>query len=428
VFRSSTVTAPLWWLYQLLVGVALLGLWPFFLFARGRHYRGSLRGRLGLEEPVGAVRRGGVWLHAVSVGEVGVAATLARGLPMDEPALVTTVTPTGQEQARKTFTGRSAVTYLPFELLLPLVRLFSRHAPRVLVLIEGDHWPLVLRLARLRRVPVLVVNGRVSDRGFPRLMRVRWLANILFFRPVEHFGVQTAVDRERLIAVGVEPERITVTGNLKYETPEPVPAPELHARIAELAAGRPILVAGSTMAGEEAVVLDALEMLGPGRALLVLAPRHQDRWDSVASELAARGVVFARRSALEEAERPAVVLLDSYGELAGVYRRAAAAFIGGTLAPTGGHNPLEAARFGIPVAVGPSMDNFREMADEFDREGAWTRVADGAALGAFLRRCLDEPEAARELGARGRALIERNRGALERTLELLRPYLKESPP
>lgn len=427
VSLSSALTAPLWWLYQLVALVVLFVAGPVFFLLRGRHYRDSLRGRLGLDEPAGPVRRGGLWLHAVSVGEVAVAVALARGLPADEPALVTTITPTGQEQARKSFAGRSAVTYLPFELFLPLFRLFLRHEPRALVLIEGDHWPLVLRLARLRRVPVVVVNGRVSDRGFPRLMRVRWLANALFFRPVAHFGVQTAVDRDRLVAVGVEPARITVTGNLKYESPEPPPAPDLHARLEALAAGRPILVAGSTMAGEESAVLDALAALGPGRAMLVLAPRHKDRWDSVAAELSERRLDFARRTRLDEAIRPEVVLLDSYGELAGVYRLARGAFIGGTLVPTGGHNPLEAARFGIPVAVGPSMDNFREMAAEFDREDAWVRVADAAALGEAFRSWFDDPATALAVGARGRALIERNRGALERTRELLAAHLPPRP-
>jgi 3-deoxy-D-manno-octulosonic-acid transferase len=421
--RPSPLTAPLWWLYQLVCAVLLCVVGPFFLLSRGRHYRQSVRGRLGFEPPVGPLRTRGLWLHAVSVGEVGVAATLARVLARDEPTLVTTITPTGQEQARKSFEGRSAVTYLPFELGYAVRRLFFRHAPRALVLIEGDQWPLVLRWAGRRGVPVVVVNGRVSDRGFPRLRSFRRLARPLLLEPVAHFGMQTAVDRDRLIALGVPPERITVTGNLKYETPEPPPKPELYARLEELAAGRPILVAGSTMAGEEAAVLDAFAALGPGRALLVLAPRHKDRWDGVAAELRQRSVAFQRRSRFEGSGGTDVVLLDSYGELAGVYRLARGAFIGGTLVPTGGHNPLEPAVFGVPVAVGPAMDNFREMAAEFDHERAWVRVADAAELATCFRGWLDDPAAAKQLGERGRGLIERNRGALERTAELLARYL-----
>lgn len=419
----SPLTAPLWWLYQLIWAVLLFVGGPFFLLSRGRHYRQSVRGRLGFEPPVGPVRTAGLWLHAVSVGEVGVAATLARALPREEPALVTTITPTGQEQARKSFVDRSAVTYLPFELGYAVRRLFRRHAPRALVLVEGDQWPLVLRRAGRLGVPVVVVNGRVSDRGFPRLRRVRWLARPLLLDPVRHFGVQTTLDRDRLIAVGVAPERLTVTGNLKYETPEPTAAPELYARLEALAAGRPILVAGSTMAGEETAVLDAFAALGPGRALLVLAPRHKDRWDGVAAELRQRNLAFQRRSRFEDSGAIDVVLLDSYGELAGVYRLARGAFIGGTLVPTGGHNPLEPALFGVPVVVGPAMDNFREMAEEFDRERAWARVAGAAELTECFRVWLDDPAAAKHLGERGRGLIERNRGALERTVELLARHL-----
>ncbi|MDX1996669.1 MAG: 3-deoxy-D-manno-octulosonic acid transferase [Thermoanaerobaculia bacterium] len=421
--RPSPLTAPLWWLYQLVCAVLLFVVGPFFLLSRGRHYRQSVRGRLGFETPVGPVRTGGLWLHAVSVGEAGVAATLARALPRDEPALVTTITPTGQEQARKSFGGRCAVTYLPFEFGYAVRRLFHRHAPRALVLIEGDLWPLVLRRAGRLGVPVVVVNGRVSDRGFPRLRRVRWLARPLLLEPVRHFGVQTSLDRDRLVAVGVAPERITVTGNLKYETPEPTAAPELYAQLQALAAGRPILVAGSTMAGEETAVLDAFAALGPGRALLVLAPRHKDRWDAVATELRQRNLAFQRRSRFEGSGGTDVVLLDSYGELAGVYRLARGAFIGGTLVPTGGHNPLEPALFGIPVVVGPAMDNFREMAEEFDREQAWARVTGAAELAECFRGWLDDPAAAKLLGQRGRGLIERNRGALERTAELLARHL-----
>lgn len=421
--RPSPLTAPLWWLYQLVWAVLLFVAGPFFVLSRGRHYRQSVRGRLGFEPPVGPLRTGGLWLHAVSVGEVGVAATLARALPEDEPALVTTITPTGQEQARKSFGGRSAVSYLPFEFGYAVRRLFHRHAPRALVLIEGDLWPLVLRRAGRLGVPVVVVNGRVSDRGFPRLRRVRWLARPLLLEPVRHYGVQTAVDRDRLVAIGVAPERITVTGNLKYETPEPTSAPELYAQLQALAAGRPILVAGSTMAGEESAVLDAFAALGPSRALLVLAPRHKDRWDSVAAELRQRNLAFQRRSRFEGSGGADVVLLDSYGELAGVYRLARGAFIGGTLVPTGGHNPLEPAFFGVPVVVGPAMDNFREMAEEFDRERAWVRVADVAELALCFRGWLDDPAAAQILGERGRGLFERNRGALERTTELLRRHL-----
>ncbi|HEY0514483.1 MAG TPA: glycosyltransferase N-terminal domain-containing protein [Thermoanaerobaculia bacterium] len=409
--------AVFWGLYQLATGAALIAAAPFLLVRRGSHYLPTLPGRLGRAE--GAARPGALWIHAVSVGEVGVAATLARALPPEVPLLVTTVTPTGQERARAAFAGRAEVAYLPFDLGFAVRRFFHRHQPRALVLVEGDYWPLVLREARRRGLPIAVVNGRVGDRSFRRMRRLRSLLGPLF-AGIGRFGVQSGQDRDRLLTLGIEPGRVAVTGNLKYESPEPARRPELEATLLALAGGRPILLAGSTMAGEEAMVLDAFHAAaGNGRALLVLAPRHPERWNEVDALLRSRGEDAVRRTALPASGRPAVVLLDSLGELAGLYRLAAAAFIGGTLAPTGGHNPLEAARFGVPLAVGPSMHNFREMAAAFDRAGAWRRVAAAGELGAAWREWLESPEAARETGERGLRLVAENRGAVGRTLAML---------
>jgi 3-deoxy-D-manno-octulosonic-acid transferase len=411
-----------WGLYQLATAAALVLAGPFLLARRGSHYLPTLPGRLGRSVEAAGTRRA-LWLHAVSVGEAGVAATLARALPPEIPLLVTTVTPTGQERARAAFAGRAGVDYLPFDLGFAVRRFFRRHEPRALVLVEGDYWPLLLREARRRGLPVAVVNGRVGDRSFGRMRRLRRLLGPLF-SAVGHFGVQSPRDRERLIELGIEPGRIAVTGNLKYESPEPPRKPELEEALRGLAAGRPILLAGSTMAGEEAAVLDTCREIGGGeRALLVLAPRHPERWNEVDALLRARRTDFARRTELPDAGRPAVVLLDSLGELAGLYRLAAAAFIGGTLVPTGGHNPLEAARFGVPVAVGPSMHNFRDMAEAFDQAGAWRRVADARELAAVWREWLDDPETARAVGGHALRLVEENRGALARTLEMLAPVL-----
>jgi 3-deoxy-D-manno-octulosonic-acid transferase len=357
------------------------------------------------------------------VGEVGVAAALVRELPPEVPLLVTTITPTGQEQARRTFAGRAGVAYLPFDLGFAVRRFFRRHEPRALVLVEGDYWPLVLREARRRGLPIAVVNGRVGDRGFRRMRRLRPLLGPLF-AGVGRFGVQSGMDRDRLVALGVDPGRVAVTGNLKYESPEPARKPDLEAALNTLAAGRPVLLAGSTMPKEEEMVLDAFRAAGGGeRALLILAPRHPERWNEVDALLHSRGESAVRRTSLVSPwgeGRPSVILLDSLGELAGLYRLAAAAFIGGTLVPTGGHNPLEAARFGVPLAVGPAMHNFREMAEAFDRAIAWRRVGDAVELGAVWREWLDDPETGRATGEKARRLTEASRGALKRTLEMLK--------
>ncbi len=420
----------MWLIYQAAMGLLLLLAGPFLLWRRGRHYAATLPGRLGAHpRPPGESPAGGaLWLHAVSVGEVGVAATLARALPPDLPLLVTTITPTGQERARALFRGRAEVAYLPFELGPSVARFFRRFAPRALVLVEGDLWPLLLRAARRRGLPVVVINGRVSDRGWARLRRLRPLLGPIL-DPVDRFGVQTAADRERLLALGVEPGRVEVTGNLKYEAAEPPRRPELEAAIAAAAAGRPILVAGSTMEGEEELVLAAFAAAGGGaRSLLILAPRHPERFAAVAELVERRGFELLRRTALAPGARPAVLVLDSLGELASLYRLAAGAFIGGTLVPTGGHNPLEPARLAVPIAAGPAMDNFREIAAEFDRAAAWRRVGGPEELAGVFRDWLDDAAAARAQGERGAALLASNRGALERTLALLAPLLGSAAP
>ncbi len=427
----------MWLLYQIAVALALLVAAPVLLATRGRHYLETVPGRLGGYR--GPVPQRPLWVHAVSVGEVGVAATLIDALPSDLPLVITTVTPTGQRRARALLGDRAAVAYLPFELGFALRRFLRRFEPRALVLSEGDLWPLVLRQVERRRLPTAVFNGRVSDRGFGRMRRLRPLLGATLGR-IDRFAVQSDGDRRRLLALGVDGERISVTGNLKYESPEPAPHAELESGLERLAGDRPILVAGSTMSGEEAQVLEAFEALGGGRrALLVVAPRHPERWPEVERLLERAAGAVVRRTRLPQpppagppesgaaaaaSERPDVVLLDSLGELAGLYRIAAAAFVGGTLTPTGGHNPLEPARFHVPVAVGPSMDNFRQIADAFDRERAWQRVASATELAAAWSTWLDDPAAAAATAARAAAILQANRGALARTLGELEPILK----
>ncbi len=421
------------YLYQAAMASSLAAAAPFLLARRGSHYLETLPGRLGLRPAAGGPPpQGALWIHAVSVGEVAVAATLARALPESLPLVVTTVTPTGQKRAREVFAdaGRGAVAYLPFDLGFAVTTFFRRFAPAALVLVEGDYWPLVLAEAARHEVPVAVVNGRVGERAFRRMARAPRLCRRLFFSGVEVFGVQTEDDRRRLTLSGADEERIRVTGNLKFDTSAPEPEPELEDRVRRLADDRPILIAGSTMAGEEERVLDAFARIGGGeRALLVLAPRHPERWDAVAELLRRRQLAVVRRSALAEdgpaagGPAPEVLLLDSLGELAALYAVAAAAFIGGTLVPTGGHNPLEPAHFAVPVAVGPSMHNFRQIAAEFEDAGAWRQVADESGLAAAWDAWLADPATARAVGERAKELLARNRGALERTLELLAPLL-----
>ncbi|MBZ0114082.1 MAG: 3-deoxy-D-manno-octulosonic acid transferase [Thermoanaerobaculia bacterium] len=411
-------------LYQLAFGTVLLLAGPLLLLLRRRHYLPTIRGRLGLELPAGPTDA--LWFHAVSVGEAMVACSVIAKLPSKIPVIVTTITPTGQARAKALIGDRGAVTYLPFDLAWTLDPFLARLRPRALVLVEGDYWPLLLSRVKRLALPSVVINTRVGDTTFRRLRR--WpFANRRLMGRVDRFGVQSEQDRSRLIGLGIDAERVQVTGNLKYEAARPKLSSETRLRIEGLAAGRPVLVAGSTMAGEDEMVLDAFTLCGGGRtALLVLAPRHPERWDAVAAEVQARGLALVRRSK-DSAASGDVLLLDSLGELAGIYELATASFIGGTLVTTGGHNPLEPARYGIPIAVGPSMENFRDMANQFDRAEAWTRVQGVQSLAETWRGWLDDPPAAQRVGQRADKLVLANQGAMERTLELLQPILAEFP-
>lgn len=419
----------MWILYQVALASVLLIAAPYFLLTRGRHYLPTLPGRLGLRYPESGP--GGVWLHAVSVGEVGVAAILARALPPEVPLLVTTVTPTGQARARAVLGNRATVAYLPFDLGTIVGRFLRHFQPRAVVLCEGDLWPLVLRAVKQRGLPVVVINGRISDRGFRRLRRLGRLRRALL-SPVDHFAVQSRDDARRLQSLGIDERHVSVTGNLKFEAAPTSIDESLKQAVQHLASGRPILVAGSTMEGEEETVLEAYATLGgEARALLVLAPRHPERWPQVSALLRSRGLVWIPRSTLSTitSHPVGVILLDSLGELAGLYELATAAFIGGTLVPTGGHNPLEAATWAIPIAVGPFMDNFRDIAERFDEASAWKRVLDSGELASSWARWIEDPSAAQALGRRGKELLDANRGALQRTLTLLETMLPlDGPP
>lgn len=372
-----------------------------------------------------------LWMHAVSVGETGVAAVLAQRLPASGRLCFTTVTPTGQRAAARALGERIDLAYLPFDLFWAVYRFLAWARPRAAVLVEGDYWPFLLSTLRRRRVPVYVVNGRLSDRSFDRLKLLPRALTRAWFRPITRFGVQSEQERERFLALGLDADRVVVTGNMKFDQRPPTRHPGLEERLRELADGRPILVAGSTMQSEDEKVLQAFDELA-GEAMLLLAPRHPERSPAVRDLAVKHGFRVAMRSNLQAPPlrspndgrgRPDVVILDTIGELAGLYRLAACAFIGGTLVDTGGHNPLEPAAHAAPIVAGPSMHNFRAIAREFDRARAWRLVNDATELADVWRDCLADPESAAGYGHRARQLLEDNRGAVDTTFEFLQPLI-----
>jgi 3-deoxy-D-manno-octulosonic-acid transferase len=374
---------------------------------------------------VGGGERGSIWIHAVSVGEVLAARALVAPLKQRFPELkvfLSTTTLTGQAIARSSVRGIDGLFYAPFDFRSAVRSVLAALEPKLLVLVETELWPNLIHESRRRGVRIAVVNGRLSPRSFARY---RWTRT--FLKPVlaeiDLFLMQADAHADRIRALGAPPERVRALGNLKFDALDvPQPTAAL-ARVAAGVAGRPLWVAGSTVEGEEPLVLAAFRRLReriPDAALL-LAPRHPERFALVAALVVAAGLRAVRRSALVDGgwNGHDVLVLDTIGELGQLYPFATVVFVGGSLVAAGGHNVLEPAAAGKAVVVGPHMENFQEIADEFLAERALVQVANAEALARETLALFEDQARRVELGARAQALTERNRGALERTLNAL---------
>jgi 3-deoxy-D-manno-octulosonic-acid transferase len=340
-----------------------------------------------------------------------------RGLYPESPLVLSTITPTGQELARTTSGMADHVFFFPLDLPGAIRRTLDRVNPELVLIAETEIWPNFLRECRRRNIRVALVNGRISDRSFPRYRMVRrWLKRVL--DDFTLLGVQTETDRERMESIGADGRKVTVTGNLKYDALEVGQAlpPDLSEALGRLPQ---LWIAASTMPGEEEQVLDAFADLRrhhPDLTLLI-APRHPERFDGVERTIRSRGFRCVRRSRL--GDRAEVLLLDSVGELASAFRHANVVFVGGSLVPSGGHNILEPAAFAKPIVFGPHMENFREIRDTFLAARAAFEVRDAQELAAAVGRLLSDAQFAAELGGKARGVVERNTGATERVLAYL---------
>ncbi|OGP86959.1 MAG: hypothetical protein A2Y95_04145 [Deltaproteobacteria bacterium RBG_13_65_10] len=387
--------------------------------ARDRSFRATVPERLGRLPD--RLPDAPVWVHCASVGEVRAAARVVDHLGF--PVIVSTMTPAGLALARSLF-PRAVTMTAPLD-LAPLVgRALDRIAPRLLVIVETEIWPELILGATARDLPVALISARISDRTAAAYRRARAIFGPAL-RAMSAIGAQTQTDRERLVAIGADPDRVWVTGNLKFDAP---PQDGVSGEVSAIFSGAgPWLVAGSTHPGEEAAALDALDA---GRAVeprlrLVIAPRHLARLPEVDAVLSARGVRAVRRSSLA-GPPPAevrVIVLDTIGELDAVYAHARIAFVGGSLVPVGGHNVLEPARHGRPILVGPHTRNFRVEMELLLRAGAAARVPDAQALAREVRALLADPARAEAMGEAGRRVLEQGRGATERTRKMLAPLL-----
>jgi 3-deoxy-D-manno-octulosonic-acid transferase len=398
-------------LYRILLtfGFPLLILYVLWRGLKDRRYLRSLGERFG-SLPFDATWPGAIWLHAVSVGEVMSAASLARELKVkhpDRPVYVSCSTLSGRELADQRLGGvADGLFYAPFDYPWMIRRVLRRLRPAAVVILETEIWPNLWREARRFGATLSVVNGRISDRAYPHYRRWRWI-----FEPVLTLAdpvlTQSEKDTERYRSLGAG--IATTAGNLKYDfAPPPPPPPE----IAQWAAGSPLFIAASTMPpNEEEIVIEAYRRMPPGTKM-ILAPRKPERFDLAAQRLSDAGIVFARRSVDALADQPCL-LLDTMGELASLFALNSVAFIGGSLVTWGGHNVLEPAYFGRPIVTGPHMQNFAAMFEQFHAGGALRVVRDGEELATAVTELLREPG---ELGERARQIAEVNRGATQRVI------------
>ena len=407
----------MYFLYEVLLYLVLLVALPFFLLT------GVLRGKYVVNFPARAgwfrhrADEHDLWVHAVSVGETLAAKPILDEIERQRPGtsvVFTTTTLTGQAQARRLY-PQATVTYFPFDFAFSVRRFLDHHRPRAFATMETEIWPNVTRISRGRGLKMLLANGRISDRSFPRYRAFRWVVGPVL-RKYDRILAREGTDHDRFVAIGAPAEIVEVSGNVKFDyEPDETPleiAPQLEAMIA----GRPVLVLGSTMEGEDEVLLPELEgLLAHRNVFVIIAPRKPERFEMVAGLLATSPLRYVRRSELPPNPSADVLLLDTFGELAKVYRYATAAFIGGTLVPRGGHNPIEAAAAGVAVCFGPSMSNFREIAQVFLRDQAAAEVQNAADVIEFVSRMIDQPELQRAWGGRAREVVLRNRGASERT-------------
>ena len=394
---------------------------------RDRSYWERLGERFGYARTVPASPS--IWVHAVSVGEVQAAAALIRELKKrhpDVPLVVTTVTPTGAQRVASLFGDEVHHVYIPYDLPRAVRRFLGRIRPQIAIILETELWPNLYHECGRRQIPLVLASARISPRSVGRYRRL-----VSLFRETLSHGIviaaQTEADAERFRSIGASPERTHVTGNIKFDFDIPAQTRSQGAEFrAQHIGARPVWIAGSTHEGEEEAALDAHAAVTKEiqDALLILVPRHPNRFDSVRGLLARRGVGFASRSR-ERAPQPGteVFLVDTLGELLAFYAASDVAFVAGSLVPIGGHNMLEPAALGLPILSGPHTFNAEDIAEMFFATGAARRVGDATELGAAVLAYFREPDERHTDGEAGRQIVVANRGALARLLALIEPLL-----
>lgn len=423
-------------LYSMLLALVLTLGFPYWLFEMLWHgkYRSGLRERLGrVPERFRNSGNRRIWVHAVSVGEVLAVSRLVNALRADFPeheVVVSTTTDTGQTLAATRFGGEQ-VFYFPFDFSFAVRRWFEALRPDLVVIAETEFWPNFLRTAKRAGTPVVIVNARISNRSLSGYTRWKWLLKPVL-GGVTLFLAQAPEDARRLRQIGAPEDRVLVAGNLKYDVAAPARLPiegEIRSALERSGAG-PVLVCGSTVEGEESLLIRAFTQVLENfpSAVMLLAPRHPERFDQVARLLDQSNIRFWRRSSWSSAPlEGGVLLVDSIGELASLYSLADVAFVGGSLAPRGGHNILEPAQSGAAILVGEHTENFRDIIALFASRRA-LRVVRPEDLSATILELLRNEEERRALGRRAAETLAAEQGGTRLTLEKLRPFLTRSTP
>ncbi len=422
-------------LYSALLAAGLLVSLPYWMFGTRRNgkYREGLGERLGKVPPrLQTQSMPAIWVHAVSVGEVLAVSELVRELRRRFPhyrVVVSTTTATGQKLAAKHF-GEDIVFYFPLDFTFAIRPYLSALQPRLVILAETEFWPNFLRLAHASGARVAVVNARISDRSRPGYRRFRFILKRVL-RNIDLFLAQTSEDASRLRDIGALADHVQVSGNLKFDVSAPDPPPivaSLRANF-QLAGAGPVLVCGSTLEGEEELLLRAFEnvLASHPRAVMILAPRRPERFNEVVHLVEQLGIRFWRRSSWRgDAIAGGVFLLDTIGELASLYALADVAFVGGSLVPRGGHNIIEPAQYGVPVVVGKHTENFRDIVNLFRSQDA-VRVVGPADFPAVLTDLLSNKGERIALGRRGADALRSQVGATDRTVAALEKLLASAP-
>lgn len=415
-------------LYTLLfhLGLPLLALRLWLRARKAPAYAQRLGERFAFRLP--ALQPGGLWVHAVSVGESIAAAPMIRQLLLRHPELpitVTCMTPTGSERIQALFAGEPRIQhcYLPYDLPWAAGRFLDHVRPRLAVIMETELWPNHVHQCARRGIPVALANGRLSERsakGYARFARL----TAPMLAEMSLLAVQTKVEAQRFLALGARPECVQVTGSIKFDlnVDPALPVRATHLREQWQADGRAVWIAASTHEGEDAVVLAAHRQLleSHADALLILVPRHQERFASIHALCKAQGFATVQRSLGQPVTAQTQVLLgDTMGELLFLYALADIAFVGGSLVANGGHNPLEPAALAKPVLSGPHMFNFLEIGAMLREAGALVEVDDARGLAMAVRQWIELPRDAVRSGEAGLAVMRANQGALNRLLDAL---------